>query len=168
MRNNTCTTGIKNGFTLVEITVAVFLFAIIMTIIGTAFVYALDLQRRAFNIQQTEEHATYVLEIMLKELRVSKIDPEIGEGSYPALRVAHPDLGTIEYTLSGTNLTRNGIAINSSAVEFTRVAFHVSGAESEDGLQPRITIFASIRSKMTRQQSIIDIQTSISPRTLND
>ena len=161
------------GFTLVELLVAMLLFAVLMTIAGSAFVYGLDLQRRAQNLQATGENATFIFETMLKEIRVSEISPAVEDSNCPAapdeqLTVMHPDLGVIMYERQGTDLMRNGVAINSNTVEFTRLGFCISGAEAGDERQPRITISASVKSTKTKQQSFIDLQTSISPRTLND
>ncbi|MEK7616152.1 MAG: prepilin-type N-terminal cleavage/methylation domain-containing protein [Patescibacteria group bacterium] len=172
MQKNISTTGTK-GFTLVELLVAMSLFGLIMIIVGSAFVYGLDLQRRAFNLQQTEENAAFVLETMIKELRVSQVSPSVSDSDCTnlpelSLSVLHPDLGAITYTLSGTDIHRNGVAITSSTVAFTKLNFCISGSQPGDGRQTRITMLASMRSKKTKQQSLIDIQTSVSPRSIND
>jgi len=160
------------GFTLVELLVSVFIFSVIMVLVGSLFVYSLDLQRRAFNLQQTEENATFLIETMLKEFRVSDVTFPLVASDCPAIpsqkiAIIHPDLGPITYELIGTNVERNGVALNSNTIEFTKLGFCVSGAVV-DGKQTRITMIASIRSSKTSQQSLIDIQTSISPRKLND
>jgi len=62
-----------NGFTLIELMVSVFMFSILMIVVESAFVSSLDMQRRAFSIQQSEENANFMLESMAKEIRVSKV-----------------------------------------------------------------------------------------------
>lgn len=169
-------TGIKTlqkGFTLVELLVSIFLFSTIMIVSVSMFVYALDLQRKAFNIQKTEESASFIMESMLKELRVSEITLPLDDTDCPSspsssISVMHPDLGAITYDLEGTSLRKNGQIVSSNAIEFTKLGFCVTGAQGGDYKQPRVTIMAGLRSSSTKQQSLIDIETSISPRTIND
>ena len=173
MRKNTYIIGTKNGFTLVELLVAMFLFSTLMVLVGSMFVQGLNLQRRAFNIQQTEENGTFLMESLLKELRVADVTAPVTDSNCPSspdsvLSVTHPDFGALTYRLVGTDIQRNGVVMNSNGVEFTKFVFCVSGMAEGDGKQTRITILASARSQKTKQQSYIDIQTTISPRTIND
>lgn len=160
---------------MVETLVTVFIFSIIIIIIGGAFASALDMQRRAFNIQQVEENSNFLLEAMAKEIRVSTIDsPDSNCPSAPAtvLDITHPVNGSVRYSLSGTAVQRtvNGVVtiISSNAVEFTRLQFCISGTSATDQKQPRVTILAGIRSKNTKQQATIDIQTTLSARYLQE
>lgn len=158
---------------MVELLVAMFVFAIIMILTGSIFVYSLDLQRRAFNLQQTEENATFLLETMLKEFRVSDVTFPLINTRCPitpskTISIVHPDLGPITYAQVGSDLQRNGVILNSNSVEIVNLGFCVIGARLGDNRQTRITVVASIKSAKTKQQSLVDIQTSISPRKLND
>lgn len=166
------------GFTLVEMMVAIFIVSLIFLIVGSVFVSALNLQRRANNFQRVEEDATFVLESMAKEIRVSQIIPEIPDSACPAnpeteLNIVHPDHGPIRYVRLGNDVYRQvggvGTVMNSAAnVRFTKLGFCVSGAKTGDGKQPRITIFATVESVKTQQQVTINTQITLSPRTLNN
>lgn len=159
------------GFTLVETVVTIFIFSIIITVVLSAFVSALNLQRRAFNIQQVEENGNFILESMAKEIRVSTINTS---DACPAssLSVSHPINGTIVYSLSGTDLIRtvngNQYIVNSNVVQFSRLQFCISGNANPDQRQPRVTLVASIRSTQTKQQATIDVQTTLSQRRLQE
>ena len=171
-----------NGFTLVETMAAFLIFSIILTVFSSVFLSSSRMQKRAFNIQQAEENASYILESMAKEIRVSVIC-KAGDFSNPCdttcpaspasiLNITHPINGKITYQLSGNAVHRivNGTdsVISSNTVDFTRLQFCVLGTPTLDQKQPRVTILASIRSKKTQQQASIDIQTTVSQRFLSD
>jgi Tfp pilus assembly protein PilV len=160
---------------LIEILTAFLIFSIILTIFSSVFLSSSKLQKKAFNTQQAEENANYILESMAKEIRVSQISgPDSNCPSSPAsiLSITHPVNGNIVYSLSGTSIQRtvNGTAtiISSNTVDFTRLQFCISGTPVGDKKQPRVTILASIKSKKTQQQASVDIQTSVSQRFLSD
>jgi len=163
------------GFTLTEILVVALIFSLIVIIFSSTFLSSSWLQKKAFNIQQVVENASYVLESMAKEIRVSKISgPDTNCPSSPAgsLVIDHPVNGHITYSLSGGAVHRNvegqDSIISSDNVEFTRLQFCILGTTIGDGKQPRVIIQASIRSKSAIQPSRIDIQTAVSPRFLTD
>ena len=164
-----------NGFTLVEILVAVLIFSIVAVVFSSTFISSSKLQKRAFNIQQVEENASYILESMAKEIRVSRVSgPDTNCPSLPAstLSITHPVNGNIVYSLQGVSVQRTvgaiATTISSNTVEFTRLQFCISGTAIGDGKQPRVTILASMRSKSTLQRSSMDIQTAVSQRFLTD
>ena len=163
------------GFTLVETIVTMAIFSLMVVVISAAFVSALDLQRRAFNIQQVEENVGFLLEAIAKEIRVSTIDdPDSNCPSSPAtvLNITHPVNGSIRYELAGTTLKRrvNGVdtIISANTVEFTRLQFCVSGNATTDQRQPRVTLIASMRSANIKQQAAMDFQTTLSARFLQE
>lgn len=167
----------KKGFTLIEVLVSISLFAIIMVIVSALFVQSLDLQRRAFNIQQAEENASYILEAMIKEIRVAQMDPSVADNDCsgaPAasLTIIHPDHGVITFALSGTDVIRTvaGVSttLNSNTVQFKSLGFCILGTASGDGKQPRITIITDVMSAKTRQQAEIRTQTTISLRAISN
>lgn len=164
------------GFTLVELLVSMFIVSIIITIGGALFIQALNLQRRAFNLQQAEENAGQILEAMAKEIRISQIDPGAENdcsATPPSTTLTMNRLGvdTIKYSLDDVNhtvLRKVGAAdpavMNSNTVEFTRLGFCITGATAADQKQPRVTIIASIKSGSAKEEATIDIQTTISQR----
>lgn len=167
----------SKGFTLIEMLVAMTVFSILVILVGTVFVHMLNLQRKAVNIQQTEENATFVLESMIKELRVSVIAPEVTDSNCPTsidttLSITNQDGDAVRYYLEDGYVVRelNGIkyTISSNVVTFQYLGFCISGALTGDGKQSRITLLAKVKNTSSDQQSAFDIQVSISPRYLND
>lgn len=152
----------------------------LVVLVGGAFVSSLELQRRAVNLQQAEDNASFVLELMAKEIRVSQIaGPDTNCPTMPAvtLSITHPVNGNINYSLSGNAVHRNvnGVdsVLSSNTVEFTRLRFCVFGTAIDDQEQPRVTIIAGLKSSKykgsaLRQQIITDIQTTVSQRFLSN
>lgn len=162
---------LDSGFTLIETIVTLFIFSILITVVLSAFVSALNLQRRAFNIQQVEENGNFILESMAKEIRVSTVNT-LDACPAASLSISHPINGTIVYSLSGTDLIRtvngNQYTVNSNVVQFSRLQFCISGNANPDQRQPRVTLVASIRSTQTKQQATVDVQTTLSQRRLQE
>ena len=164
------------GFTLIETLLVILLFSVLVVLMGGVFVGSLDLQRRAFNLQQAEENASFVLETMAKEIRVSQIagpdTPNCQFSPTPTLSITHPINGNIVFSLSNNSVHRNvngrDSVISSNTVHFTRLGFCISGASVNDNRQPRVTIVAELRSVKSRQQATIQFQTSLSQRFLSN
>lgn len=153
----------------------VLLFSLIMVLVSSAFISALDFQRRGLNMQQAQENGSFILESMAKEIRVSQVSgPDSACPSSPAatLSMQHPVNGAIVYSLAGGAIHRsvNGAdsVMSSNTVQFTNLKFCVSGTTIDDQLQPRVTIMASLKSVKTKQQAMIDFQTTLSQRFLEN
>ena len=163
------------GFTLVEPLLVIFIFSLLMVLMGGVFVSSLDLQRRAFNLQQAEENANFILESMAKEIRTSQIsgsETNCPTSPAPTLDILNQYGENVTYSLSGNAIHRNvngtDVVISSNTVEFTRLQFCISGTAVGDQKQPRVTVIASIKSVKTKQQAIIDVQTTVSQRFLSN
>jgi type II secretory pathway pseudopilin PulG len=165
------------GFTLLETMAATLILGIVVIVFTSVFLDSTNTQRRAFNIQQSEENINFILESMAKEIRVGQIaGPDTNCPSAPAdfLSFQHPVNGAIQYSLDADTheiiRSVNGVQnpISSNAVEFTRLQFCVTGTQLNDKLQPRVTIVATVRSKNAAQQTTVDIQTTLSQRFLLD
>lgn len=162
------------GFTLIETIAAIFIFAILMLIIGSTFIQFLSLQRRASNLQQIIENAYTVLDAVTKEIRVANVttaDTGSNCGTPSStLDFSHPVNGNISYSLGADNnfhriVGGSDTILNSAAVEFTNLKFCILKGTN---LQPRITVIASMRTKNIRDQESMDIQTTLSQRFIPD
>jgi len=165
----------NSGFTLIETLLVIFIFSLLMILMGGVFVSSLDLQRRAFNLQQAEENANFVLGSMAKEVRTSRISsPDTNCPSSPvsSLNLLNQYGENVTYSLSGNAIHRNvngtDVVISSNTVEFARLQFCIFGTAVDDQQQPRVTIIASLKSVKTQQQAIIDIQATVSQRFLSN
>ena len=167
----------KNGFTLIELIVSVFIFSIMVTIAGGSFAGTLTLQRRALNIKRVEENGRFILEIMARELRVANpintADNSCPGSGAPTLSFQHPVNGAIEYSLSGSRVHRRvggaDSVVSNPDVEVTRLVFCVSGNAVNNDRQPRVTIILGLKAGGGAADSAaIDLQTTVSQRVLSD
>ena len=176
------------GFTLIEAITSTFIFSILIIVISGIFALFINFQRKAFNIQQVVENTNYILESMAKEIRMATGFVNTFDGcsaSDISLGFRHPTNpdpsvtnGSIEYYWNSTDGTLHRVLkgngqeldtiVNTSTVKFTKFIFCKTGLAGGDNLQPRITIIATVVSKESSQQAIFNIQTTISPRNLQD
>lgn len=63
----------RAGFTLIEIIVAVAIFALVVVVVLEIFLASLNGQRKAFLLQEAQENSRYILESMTKEIRMSTV-----------------------------------------------------------------------------------------------
>lgn len=63
----------KQGFTLLELLVSVFIFSLVMITVVALFTRFVTFQKRSQSIQQNMEDARYVMELMAKTLRTSSV-----------------------------------------------------------------------------------------------
>ncbi len=137
----------QHGFSLVETLIAATLFALLMMSVSQLFTHAMNIQRRATGYQKIQENASFVLESIAREVRVSTVE---GSGCSATLTMIHPVNGTVTYAYdrsSGTGIiTRvssvkggSAAAITSSDVDITQFSFCVAGVGIDDA-QARVTM----------------------------
>lgn len=162
----------QNGFSIVEVIVATFVFSIISIIAITNFVDILKLQKRGFAAQTIQGEALFAVESMSREIRVSQVSsPDDLNCNLTSLSVIHPINGTTNYTVSNGVISKtvggNTFPITSSKVNFSRLNFCIRGAGIDDK-QPRITIIASVKVINDPNNVSFDIQTTVSSRDLSE
>lgn len=162
----------SNGFTLIEIIVALFALGVILSIVSTVFAQALSYQRRALNAQKVEENLDLVMEAMAREIRVSTIltgNTACPLSPAPSITLQHPINGLVVYSLSNNVIHRNVAGVDSemssNTIQFTRLQFCITG--NIKGTQPRVTINSTAQSTDVAQQIKEDYQTTLSTRFLN-
>lgn len=108
----------RSGFTLVEVLVAVFIFALMMTTISGVFAKVVRAHRDAKVIQKSLESAQYAMNLMVKTLRTSSI-VDFDESSPNKIRVYdYSQQKCVEYEFSEDDLIyRSGDADDKEACE---------------------------------------------------
>lgn len=169
-------TAYERGFTLIEMMVAVGVFAIVVTITSSTFITSLKGQQKSIAMQNMADNGRYAMEIMAKEIRMGK---EFTSGSDFIQFVSNmPNrMGkTVRFSFDaansqilfdddiGTSGDDEPITAANSVVQALR--FTVSLANPND--QPRITIVLGISAGGATPEaaSSMILQTSISPRSL--
>lgn len=178
----------KNGFTLVEILVAMAIFSIIIGISLTIFLSALQAQRKALASQRLVDQTGYVLEYMSRALRMVKkqtaespsclsqngLNYEITRGG-KGLKFLNYQSICQEFFLD-VNLKRLKEAkedseefLTSAELEVESFNIKLMGESDQDTDQPRVTLFLKIKGKGQKpeEKPEIKIQTTISQRGLD-
>ena len=163
------------GLTLIEIVVAVTIFAVATSIMMQIFLRGMTGTNRLFGRQNALDSARYIIESMAKEIRMSDITT-LDSANSSTLDIDYSKLtpSDIHYTFSGTNITRKAgvggtpYTLNPSDVEITSARFIIARYVGFPGAtpQPRVTIIMDIRNKTLKatEQTTINLQTTVSSR----
>lgn len=115
-----------------ELVVALAIFLMVLGIVVSIFVNAVRDQRRNFLVQDLQDNGRYMMETMIKEIRMSTFISLEGGGS--KIRIINQENETVSYEFPGTTLTRETNSISSSKVNVTG-GFYVAPSG-----QSRVTI----------------------------
>ncbi len=172
----------NKAFTLIEILITAVIFSIVIGTATGVFVSAIQLQKYNLAYQKLLNQTSYAIEYMGRAIRMAKRD-EINcidgsnyyEESGHRIKFAtyHNPNECWEFFLE--DLTKR-LKVRKEASEYYLTSddfdvenFNVvvSGDETDDGLQPRVTIFMEIKGEGSGNQPKIQIQTTISQRDLD-
>jgi len=165
----------QKGFTVIEVLVSVFLFTVLAVIVSGIFVRTLQIERRAFSAQAIQEGITAVLELMTREIRVSRIENQNNNCSSDpiksSLTVIHPDTGSITYSVVGGIVQRvvgaSTYFLSYNETIFNTLRFCVTGSTLPSDDQPaKITIIASVSSGSGSNMVTINFQTTVTSRNI--
>ncbi|MBI2465870.1 MAG: prepilin-type N-terminal cleavage/methylation domain-containing protein [Candidatus Sungbacteria bacterium] len=165
-----CSMFHDSGFTLVELIVAVAIFAAVITIASSIFVSSIGSQRENINQQEVLDNARFVLEIMGRAIRQSTVltCPDQASCTSNSISLNHPVKGAVTYQLTNGRISENGSTLISGGVLATRLDFTILGNGLSDNTQPRVVVVMSLKNFNPRAdtQNFIDLQTTITPRNL--
>jgi len=154
----------NKGFTLIELLVALGIFSMIM--IGTTSVAlsVMKSQRKAFSLQVVQESGRYILESMIKEIRMGVVNSSQGSG-LSSLDITNSNGESVIYRFQGNTIKRNGQNLSSNNVKLTG-NFYVRKSSSLPN-RALVTLVIKIESKEEKEgeRSEIHIQNSITSRS---
>ena len=143
----------KGGYTLIELIVAIGLFAIVITLVTGAYLMMIGIMRQAQATATGIDNLSFALEAMTRTIRTG-VDYSCnggqdclgGGGTFSILDLSSGS--TVTYTTSGGAITKNDLPItDSSVVNITSLLFYVSGTQPlssfGDTNQPHVTIVIS-------------------------
>ncbi|MDP2651915.1 MAG: prepilin-type N-terminal cleavage/methylation domain-containing protein [bacterium] len=144
----------SRGYTLVELTVAVGLFALIMTLVSGAYIVMIGLIQREQGVATGIDNLSFALETMTRNIRTGTNYNCGGSGDCPNGASSFSFLNTsgtpVSFSLVGSTIqeTNNGISstITEPAVHVSSLMFYVSGTAAASGgdyTQPHVTIIIS-------------------------
>ncbi|MDO8601415.1 MAG: type II secretion system protein [bacterium] len=180
----------KNGFTLIEIVVAMGIFALLMGSLSSVFVQALQGQKKTLATQEVLGQASYALDYISRAVRMARKDisgsclgvnlnystttSRILSGqtfSGPGIKFLNSSSTCQEFFLDSASSTLKESQALMSPVDLTSAnlkinSFNISliGASQNDDVQPKVTLFLDITGK---NESKIKVQTTISQRNLD-
>ena len=179
---------LHSGFTLVEILVAISVFAIASVVIAGIFLNITGLQQNTASTQRLQNDARYILEKIAREVRSREIDyplsnpqtyvyfrkDELGGYLYVCFDSANNNLKYyVSPTGDSTNCIVSGEPINASDVKVNNVQFYVQPtAEDQWGevpatnIQPRVTILLELENRNIneRYKEALTVQTTVSSK----
>lgn len=165
------------GFTLMEILIVSGMFAVLITVVASIFVFALRVESRVFATKKVLSQMSYSIEYMTRALRMAEKDTigdcidrgsnyEVGAASIIFKSALQGGNCQKFYLDDGQLKIRDFDAgtdfdLTSLDVEILNLNFAANGEDQGDVFQPFITIYLEARSS---DSSVLEIQTSVSQR----
>lgn len=178
----------KNGFTLLEMIVAISIFSIVVGAMVSVFMSGIQGQRNAIAQQNLVENIRFAFDQMTRQIRMATRDDVgacLGEGTAGSTFVSTGSSLTfldsrnpprcVTYALVGgkimmqTDPVEGFLDLTSDDIVVGDFQFVLAGEVKSDGEQPRVTIFIGATSAGGNPQSAptLQIQTTISGRNLD-
>lgn len=138
------------GYTLIELIVAVGLFALVMLLASGAYFMMISVSRQAQGISTGINNLSFALETMTRTIRTGKNYSCNGAGDCPnggtAFSMTDANNNSVAYASSNGVITQNGIALTDPTVNITSLTFYVAGTQTVrqgDFQQPHVTIIVT-------------------------
>lgn len=149
----------SDGFTIVEMLVAVAIFGMLVLSITNVALAIIKSQRKSFAIQNVQETSRYILETASKEIRTSKVNSFTDS----TLDITNAQGQAVIYSFDSNALKRNGQIISPSGLNLTGVFYVRQYVFPERSL---VTIFMKLISKEAKEdeRAGIYLQSTVSPR----
>lgn len=174
----------KNGFTLIEILVALGVFVLISAIVFNVFNTGSRIKNKIFASQNVRSELQYALEFMGREIRMLRDIDETQEAgvSDSEIELKNSNCDDVDYCLADSNgtcnpggeyIARNGEVFTSSDIKIESLIFSVNNFNICDGalpaagnsVQPSVTLIIKASSRGIKYvQTPIEVQTTISSR----
>jgi prepilin-type N-terminal cleavage/methylation domain-containing protein len=164
----------NKGFSLIEMIVAVGIFAVVMTISLAALLNLSDIQKKAEALRATNDNLNFSLETMMREIRSGKSYCAAGLGPVCSSDrfVFVNGSNVIVYRLNNARIEKsadggaNYITMTAPEIRITKLLFWVQGQAANDKIQPRVTIIIN-GSAGDKKVVNLNLQTTISQRQLD-
>lgn len=179
------------GFTLIELVIALSIFGVIMIIASDSFINVIRNNRESVNEQNIQDHARFLYEMMLKEIKMAKIDDVlsptcvgssdkmyslVSDASGQSLTFKNYLNQCVTYRFDSTTkkmqIRRDGasfVSIFPKEIEVEDVSFSITNlTASTTGLRhfpPSVTLSLRIKSIMWKQP-VLQLQSTVSARYL--
>lgn len=165
----------RKGFTMIELLVAVGLFAIVTSIAMGGFASALRTQRQSAGLIGANSNVSLVLEQISREVRTG-FDFCVNGQNCPTLSqlsFKNARRQVVTYCLENGAIMRGSGAcggadfqkLTADNILVQHLEFYLDGNRPGDGRQPRVTIAIGVSSREAGiSESVINLETTLSPR----
>jgi prepilin-type N-terminal cleavage/methylation domain-containing protein len=173
----------NQGLTLIELLVAVTIFASSVAVITSITLDMLQIEARSASNQIALDNARFILQRISKALRVSEIKTEDNSPNNDYICIKHPRRDYIRYEFTSNNRVEEILMdgdcttytsqrgyLDSEQVDIDNFSFMIEGVDDgTDGRQPKVTLSFKITPPKARQKALPSIvfQTTLSQRGLD-
>ncbi|MDP1624897.1 MAG: type II secretion system protein [bacterium] len=179
----------NKGFTLVEVLVAVSIFAMVMLVATGAVFSIVEANKKTHSLKSVMTNLNFALESMARDMRVGsqyscsgECDPDFGTDvfSYKANRsvdgdgVYDPESSTdrIEYSLDNGRIFKyitglSAYPITAEEIHIESLRFYAVGTAEGDRIQPKVLISIRGYAGVGVTRSEFNIQTTVSQRSID-
>lgn len=180
----------KEGFTIVELLIAVALFTVVISITSGVFIRSLRTQRIITSFIAANGNASLSLEQIAREIRTGQdfcsgpnIGCEVASGIFQELIFTNARGQQVKYELSeprtiGLNTIKSimrttdsgfPLPVTADNVNVNYFNFRLMGQDSGDGGNPRVTVVLGIGATgVPFSDALINLQTTVSSRVVED
>ena len=158
----------ENGFTMIELIVAIGIFSLIVSMVSGIFVLSILIQRRIIALRNAQDNIRFTIDSISREVRTGKDFSSVSS----SLSFTNAKGEAVIYRLNNNEVEKSsdgGVtysAVTGPEVTVDYLNFYLSGQAAGDRLQPRITITIGATSRVGNQTGNLKIQTTISERLL--
>ena len=157
----------KKGFTLIELLVALAIFSLFISAVMAIAVSVIKAQRKAYAIQNVQESARYILEIINKEVRTSDIDSVTGDNQ-AFLNITNSDGDEIDYQFIDTQIQRRINAADWQDLNASNLEIGGSFYIINESFPKRVKVTTVMKVKSpggkSENEAEINLQSAITPR----
>jgi len=161
----------NKGFTIIELLVALAIFSLVIVSMAAVAVSVIKSQRKGFVLQESQENARYILESMSKEIRMSKIISNAGDG-LSTLNITNSKGEDVDYRFVSQKLQRqvNGGGwqdLSSANLEITG-GFYIRKSASPNRAAVTVVMQVESTTGQVEEQTEIHLQSTISSRSFEN
>jgi len=153
----------RQGFTLLEMIVAIAVFTVVMTMAMQSILNINDVQKKIESFRTVSDNLNFALDAMSREIRTGRNYSSTGaEFSFTNAKSEY-----VTYYLESGQLVRladsDKFPLTDSKIIISELAFALVGESPGDNLQPKVRINLSASAGMKNKESTkINLQTSVS------
>jgi len=160
----------NRGFTLIEMLVAVGVFAIAAVVSLGALLNIADMERKSEALRAVNDNINFSLEMMMREIRAGRAY-NLSSGVFSFI---NNEGITIYYRLNNNRIERSNDGINYKSITSPELVvnnldFTLRGANANDGLQPMVIISIKGTAGLEKQntKTNLNLQTTVTQRRLD-